>query len=458
MTEHHHPEAPVHRKASLGRRALKAGGWIAFQMVVTNILRLSSNLIMTRILLPEAFGLIALVSTLVIGFNLLTDIGISRSIMRDSDGGTDRFLRTAWVVKIGRGAMICGAILALALLVFVLGPDLAVPGSVYADPRLSGLLTLSAFVPLMIGLEATTKEVAMRNLNFSRLTVLTIGAQFLSVIAMIGFAQISPTVWALMAGMLVNNLVNLVGSHLFFKGPRMTYIWDKDIADRLWQYGKWLIGSSALTFIARHADKLIFGAYLSATVFGLYSIALIWIEAGRMIITKLLDTVGFPTLSEVIRERPGDLNRIYRKFQRIADLLCIVAFAVTFLAGPWLITYIYEETYHPARQFISLLSLLFLSLRFNPLGGLLMNLGNSRAMMIISAFRAGGLILGLIFSVSFFGLSGGVLAVALAPLASAPYTLARIGPVLGRGAVLQGYLWIAATLCLAGVLYTPLTI
>lgn len=309
----------------------------------------------------------------------------------------------------------------------------------------------------MIGFEATTKELAMRKLAFDRLTWLVIGAQVLSIIAMISFAQISQTVWALMAGVLVANVVNMVGSHFIFAGPRMKYAWDRNIADRLWTYGKWLMGSSGLTFVARHADKLIFGAYLTTTSFGLYSIAMIWIEAGRIVIMRLLDLVGFPTLGEVIRDRPQDLNGLYRKFQLIADALCIMGFITTFVAGPWLIKILYEESYHSSSQYVGLLSLLFLSLRFNPLGGLLMNLGDSRAMMIISAFRAAGLIVGLIFGLSNFGLVGGVLAVAIAPLASAPYSLFKIKPILGRGAVIQGYIWIAGTLGMAAVIYSRAT-
>jgi O-antigen/teichoic acid export membrane protein len=444
-------------KHSLGGRALKAGGWNVFQMAVQSTLRLASNLIMTRLLMPEAFGLIALISTLIIGFNLLTDIGVNRSIIRDPEGNTDRFLRTAWVVKIVRGAAISGGILAIALLIYLIAPFFATPGTIYADARLPGLLALSALVPTMIGFEATNKELAQRNLDFSRITMLMISAQVMSIMAMVGFAQISQTVWALMAGILVSNFVTTIGSHLFFAGPRMGYEWDPDIADRLWQYGKWLMGSSALTFVALHADKLIFGAYFTISTFGLYAIALIWVEAGQMVIKRLLDQVGFPILSDIIRNRPQDLVRLYRRFQKIADLLCIFGFIATYAAGPWLIHLLYTENYHTAGQFIGLLSLSFLSLRFNLMGGLLMNLGDSRAMLFISTFRAVGLVLGLIFGISAFGLPGGILAVAVAPLTSAPYTLAKVRPVLGQSVVIQGYLWVAGILALSAFSYMQVT-
>lgn len=234
----------------------------------------------------------------------------------------------------------------------------------------------------------------------------------------------------------------------------MRFVRDAEIASRLWQYGKWLIASSALSFLAQNADKLIFGSFMDTTSFGIYAIATIWVNVGMSVIKQLQDKVGFPTISSVIQDRPQELPRLYRRFQRLADLLCLLSFVATFLGGPWLIELLYTSNYHPAGDFIRLLSVAFLTMRFNSLSLLLLNLGDSRAMMVVSGIRAGALVIGLLIGLSTLGLGGGVLAVVLTPLASAPYTLAKIRPVLGEGAVRQGYLWIAGTIPLAVLVYS----
>ena len=67
---------------------------------------------MTRLLLPEAFGVMALVSSLLSAYILLSDIGIVRSIIRDPEGEDPHFLQAAWTVQLLRAVLVAGAILA----------------------------------------------------------------------------------------------------------------------------------------------------------------------------------------------------------------------------------------------------------------------------------------------------------------------------------------------------------
>lgn len=422
---------------SLGGRALKAGVWSLVQVGGLHVLRLASNLIMTRLLVPEAFGLIALVGTVMTAFTLLSDIGIHRSIVREPDGAEPHFLRVAWVVKMLRGGVIALGVVAAALALEVFGPALAAEGTVYADPRLPWLIALSALVPLLMGVESTNKELALRRVQTGRLAGIEIGAQALSILAMIVFATLSQTVWALMAGMLVNNLAKACASHLVYSGPRMRLIWDSEIADRLWRYGKWLIGSSAFTFVAQNGDRFILGALLNSATFGLYVIAQIWLEAGRQLVMRLNDQVGFSVLGEVVRERPHEVPRLYRKFQTLVDGLCLSAFLGLFLLGPIIVGLLYTSTYAEAGTYLRILSINLLLLRFDQLNFLILNLGMSRAMMGVSALRAAALCMALPAAYATHGLTGALFAVALSPIVSVPYALWLVRPVLGRQVVID---------------------
>ena len=436
---------------TLGGRLLKAGSWSMGQVMVSHALRLGSNLIMTRLLMPEAFGLMAMVGTVLVGFALMTDIGIHRSIMREPDGDQDHFLRAAWTVKIGRGALIAIATLIAAMALWWLAPVLAAPGTVYADPRLPFLIGLSALVPLLQGLESTTRELSLRRIHMQYSAMLDVGSQVAVILAMVAFASVSPTVWALMAGTLVGPVVRVFATHLLFPGPRMALVRDPEIAGRLWHYGKWLMGSSIFTFVAQNADKFILGALLNASVFGFYAIAQVWIDAGKMVIGRLGDQIGFPAISEMIRTRPREVPRLFRKFQTVIDIVCAGCFVILFFGGQALIDLLYTDTYRTAGTYVAILSLGFLALRFNTLSGLVMSLGNSRSIMIISAIRAVTLCITLPLAYQAFDMRGALLAVALNPLVSAPYTLFLVTPVLGARQVRWDWLWLAGSLAIAGL-------
>ena len=395
------------------------------------MIRLASNLIMTRLLLPEAFGMIALASTVLSAINLSTDMGIRRSITREPDGDSVHFLRMAWVIKMLRSGIISGAILGIALLMWLLAPGLAPEGTIYAQPEMPGVIALIALAPLFRGIGSTSWELALRTIDRRSIVIWTIIPHITSVLAMIAFAQISPTVWALMCGMLTSYLVQSLATHLFMPGPRMGFVWDKEIADRMWHFGKWIMGSSFLGFASRNADKFVLGGILGSATFGLYVIAQIWVEAGRTLIRQIGDGIGFPVIAEAARTRPDDVPRLYRRFQHRIDILCVGACAVAVVGGPILIDLLYTDTYQPAAHLLQLMAFSFLALRFNTLGNLVLTAGNSRGLLIVAAIHAVVSIALMSAGYWTFGLDGAILGVVLAPLSALPYLLFLVRAMLG---------------------------
>ena len=72
-------------KSKLVHRVLRAGGWTIFGFGASQLLRLGGNLILTRLLFPEAFGLMAIVQAVLVGVTLLSDIGVEQSIIHNKE-------------------------------------------------------------------------------------------------------------------------------------------------------------------------------------------------------------------------------------------------------------------------------------------------------------------------------------------------------------------------------------
>ncbi|MEM9127725.1 MAG: oligosaccharide flippase family protein [Pseudomonadota bacterium] len=305
----------------LKTRALATGAWSLAATGSVYALRLGSNLIMTRLLMPEAFGLIALVGVIVSGLEMFTDVGIKRSVIRENDGDTTHFLRVAWTVKILRASVIAGVVLIIAL-----GLALAAPlfpeASTYAQPELPGLLAMAALSPILIGATSTASELLQRQMQMKLLVIYGILSRVLSIIGMVIFAWIWPSVWALLAGMLLANLFSFLSSHLLLPGPRMALSWDPEIGDRLWKFGRWIMASSILTFFSNNADRLILAALLPASTFGIYAISQTWMSAGTSLLQRLNDQVGFPAVAEGWFPPTSRSARLHkcRKWMRVARL------------------------------------------------------------------------------------------------------------------------------------------
>ncbi|MDY7023361.1 MAG: oligosaccharide flippase family protein, partial [Cyanobacteriota bacterium] len=84
--------------SSVKNQAVKSTIWTVVGYGGSQVLRLGSNLILTRLLIPELFGLMALVHTFIIGVALFSDIGIRPSIIRSNRWNDPLFLNTAWTL------------------------------------------------------------------------------------------------------------------------------------------------------------------------------------------------------------------------------------------------------------------------------------------------------------------------------------------------------------------------
>src|SRR6056297_1388295 len=87
----------------MAARAIRSAGFTAVKFGGQNFLRLASNLVLTRLLFPEAFGIMAIVQVVLGGVAMFSDIGIRASIVQNPRGDEPDFLNTAWTVQIIRG-------------------------------------------------------------------------------------------------------------------------------------------------------------------------------------------------------------------------------------------------------------------------------------------------------------------------------------------------------------------
>ena len=85
------------KSVAIRNSKVEVGGHAATQAI-----RLVSNLILSRLLFPEAFGLAALVSILIVGMAMLSDVGVEQSVIQNPRGDDIHFLNTAWVLHLVR--------------------------------------------------------------------------------------------------------------------------------------------------------------------------------------------------------------------------------------------------------------------------------------------------------------------------------------------------------------------
>jgi O-antigen/teichoic acid export membrane protein len=212
----------------LRHRALQAGAWTIGAHAFETVTRLITNLIMIRLLFPEAFGVVAAALALISGLILVTDFGVHTVIIQSPRGDHENFLRSAWIFQLWRGALLWMILCALcAMSAIPRVHDLIPVGSVFANPSFPSITALLGTTLVLEGATSTALSLNARHLNFKPTVVIDFFTRLLSMAVMFTWAFLAPSVWALVAGILLGGTFRLLLSHVVVPGPRMAFNWEK---------------------------------------------------------------------------------------------------------------------------------------------------------------------------------------------------------------------------------------
>lgn len=373
-------KAERHQPVSLKKRIFRGTLWTLGGHMVSQGLRFGSNLILTRLLYPEAFGLMALVYTFISGLEMFSDTGVNASIVQNKRGDDPAFLNTGWTVQVIRGAF-------LWLFACVLAQPAA---AFYQEPMLAQLLPVVGLQPLIAGFYSTKMTVANRQLALGRLTLLDLSAQIVGLITIVVGAWLYKSVWALVAGALVAGFLELTLSHTLFKGTNNRFAWDKTALKELQRFGRWVFISTILTFLAFQSDRLVMPRLAGVSFLGIYTVAFTFSRVMSDVLGMLGSRVLFPSYAELVRERPERLYPVLRK-ARLFMLIINWAAAFFFIVfGQQLITLLYDSRYVDAGWILQLLAIgLLVESIGNSYGNVLLARGNTFEMTVLQGFQVG---------------------------------------------------------------------
>lgn len=427
----------------LRARALRGTAFTFFGFGAQMFLRLLSNLILTRLLFPEAFGLMALVMVFMTGLEMFTDTGIQTSIVQNRRGAEPTFLNTAWTMQIVRGTF-------LLLMTFALALPLA---EFYGQPELTALLPVAGLNVMIQSFQSMRLFLANRNLVVGRLTVLELVGQASGIVVMVLLAWLMESVWALMIGALVGSTTKVILTHLALPGPRDLFGWEHAAFGELFHFGKYIFISSIAGFLVNNADRAVLGKFVTIAELGIYNIGFFMASVPLMICFQMGGRVMLPIYTKT---SPQESKANLRKIRLARGLLTAGLFAIGLsfaLIGDWLISVLYEAEYALAGPIMVLLSLTYLpTIVLNPYGDLLLAAGKPKNFTIQKITLGVFQLVLLILLVKDYGILGAIITPGLAVLMVYPLTAWFAHRARGWDPVLDLFFLIIILLGATGVL------
>lgn len=425
---------------SLKKLSIRGAAWMFGGHGASELLRLASNLVLTRLLIPEDFGLMLMVNVILLGLKLFSDIGIGPSIIQNPRGNDQTFLNTAWTMQVIRGSV-------LWLVSFLLAYPIAL---LYDMPQLAQLIPVAATTSIISGLSSTKLFSLRRELHFGRLVFLGLGTSLISISVMIVWAYFSPSVWALVAGGIVGSLFSTVVSHFIVPGPGNRFAWDRDAVGELFSFGKWIVFSTAIGFFANRGDRLILGKFMTTAELGMFSIALVLANS----LTKLIGSIGnhllFPLYARLAEKDPSLLGKKITRARGALLAATIPPLCFLTVWGSDIVTFMWDSRYEEAGWMLQILSAGGIVKVINiTLVPILLAMGDSFRHLMATISNGISLVVAIGVGIAVDGSAGGIVGVAIAPILNYPVVALLVRrynvymPLLDFAAVLGGILLIS---------------
>jgi O-antigen/teichoic acid export membrane protein len=410
--------------ASLKVRVLSAGMWTLAGFALSTIIRFGTNLVMTRLLAPEMFGILSIASTVIVGLGMFSDLGLKQSIVRSQHSHEPTFLNTGWSIQIIRGLLLWIAAL-LASMIISMGARIGqIPaGSVYADPSLQYVLAVLSFAAVIGGFDSTKLIEASRDLSIRTIIKIEVLSQVLGVMTMLAWVSIHRSIWVLVAGSIGSTTARMILGHLTLSGTRNRWQLHRNAASELIHFGKWILMASILGFLVNSGDRLLLAGLIDPRLLGLYSIAGLFVGLIDGILSRVIGDVTFPAFSEIVRQRPADLKRSYYSFHSLIAAAAYFASGALMASGQAIIALLYDQRYQESGWMLQFLAAVLLTVPFRLGTQTFMALGQPKLQSNIVVVRLILLFVLLPLLFHFFGFAGAMCAIVISQFSSVPITI-----------------------------------
>lgn len=369
-------------RRSLGASVINTGG--------SQVIRLAGNLILTRLLFPEAFGLMAMVNVVLVGLEMFSDLGIGASVVQRRERPGLAFLQTAWTLQVFRG-------IALWIIASAVAWPLA---HFYREPSLAPVLMAAAFTLVLVALKSPAIHLCARNFRHGDLARIDLISAVVGLLVSIGLAYTFRSVWALVAGGIAAAGLNAILSWWLPEQVRVRFRWDPRCRRELIGFGRWILVATIFAFLAAHGDRLLLARFLTFAELGVYTVAFFFAQSVTTFLGGLSTRTLFPVLSRLENEDPQWMH-----YRRLLLAGALVPLAIFLIGGPLLIEVLYDARYEPAGSLLQWLALAaaLATLRLMAEPVLLargdsysrMWLGIAEAAIVVGASALGGLLFGL---------------------------------------------------------------
>jgi polysaccharide transporter, PST family len=331
-------------EADHGRRSLRAGAVIVSARVLITVIQLLTFLVLARLLSPEDYGLVGMVTAVTVFAPLLVSLGTPDAVVRRARI-TEKEISALFWISVAVGCSV-------AVLMAACGPLIA---RFYGEPRLTRITEVSALTFVVCALSSQHNTLLRRAMKFKELAAVEVGANLLSAGGAITMALCGLEYWALVLRPVMLSSFISFGAWLRCRWvpgrPAMSAG-----AKEMLRQGLHGAGFLLTDYIAGSSDRIAIGYRSGPIPLGYYQNAMFLYENLCALLVMPAHNVVVASLGKA-QNNLDELRRLWRKALLTLEFYAMPAFGILAVTGQDLIVVLFGSKWSQAGVLISILAL-----------------------------------------------------------------------------------------------------
>lgn len=294
------------------KKIASATKWSTITQVIAKIITPLTNMILARILVPEAFGVIATVTMIVSFAEMFTDSGFQKYLVQHefkNNEEKDKSSNVAFWSNLTLAFVLWG-------IIALFSDQIA---NMVGNPGL-GLVIIIACVQLPLSsFSSIQMALYRREFDFKTLFVVRVIGILIPLVVTIPLALLGLNYWSLIIGIICMQLFNAI--FLTWKSKwKPALFYDFKILRKMLSFSIWSLIEAISIWLTSWVDAFIIGYYLNQYYLGLYKTSTVMVTSLLALVTASIVPVLFSTLSRLQHDNQK-FNNMFYKFQRFVAVL-----------------------------------------------------------------------------------------------------------------------------------------
>ena len=316
---------------SLRDKTVKGASWSFIDSISSQGVTFLVSLVLARLLTPDEYGLIGIISIFIAVFNSIVDSGFSNALIRKNDA-RDIDYNTVFLTNL----------IISILLFFVLFLSAPAISHFFNQPQLIPLLRVMGAIVIINAFAIIQRTILVKKVDFKTQTKVSLISSITSGVIGIGMAVSGCGVWSLVGQHISRQFLNSAFLWIFSKWyPKLQFSFKS--FKELFSFGWKLLVSGLIDTVWREIYQVVIGKCYSPATLGQYTRAQQFANICSSNLNSVVQRVSYPVLSSM----QEDKERLKGGYKRIIKVTMLVTFTLMLgmsaVAKPMILTLVGEQ-------------------------------------------------------------------------------------------------------------------